>query len=134
MKDWHVFYYSQQDGAYPVEEYIAALPKDDRSKTLAFIGLLKERGPDLPRPYADILEDGIHEPRIKLTGTQTRILYFFCYQNTIILTNVFEKHTDKVPGSEIRTAKKRRADFLARFSEKDIRSGGNEAEKFHRPS
>ena len=64
----------------------------------------------MPRPYADILEEGIHELRIKLTGTQTRILYFFCYQNIIVLTNVFEKHTDKVPKAEIKLAKESRVD------------------------
>ena len=53
-----MFYYSEQDGSRPVEEYVVTLPKNDRLKTLAFIGLLKEHGPDLPRPYADILEEG----------------------------------------------------------------------------
>jgi phage-related protein len=56
-----------------------------------------------------------------LTGTQTRILYFFCYQNSIVLTNVFEKHTDAVPESEIALAKSYRADFLSRYSEKDVK-------------
>ena len=77
----------------------------------------------MPRPYADILEDGIHELRIKLTGTQVRILYFFCYQNIIVLSNVFDKHTDKVPKTEIVMAKDNRMDFLSRFKENDI--GGN---------
>jgi len=68
----------------------------------------------LPRPYADLLEDGIHELRIKLTGTQVRILYFFCYRNTIVLTNVFDKHSDKVPKKQIKLAKENRNDFLTR--------------------
>jgi phage-related protein len=129
MSKWQVFYYPKQDGSRPVEEYIDALSENEQSKTLAFIGMLKEKGPHLARPYADFLVDGIHELRIKLTGTQTRILYFFCYQDTVILTNVFEKHTVQVPVSEINLAKERRADFLARFSENNIRSGGNDVEK-----
>jgi len=75
----------------------------------------------LNRPYADLLEDGIHELRIKLTGKQVRILYFFCYKDIIILTNAFEKHSGKVPKSEIRTAKKNRDDFLGRYTEQEIR-------------
>jgi phage-related protein len=59
------------------------------------------------------LKDGIHELRIKLTGTQTKFLYF--------VTNVFAKHTDAVPESEIRLAKTYRADFLSRYSEKAIK-------------
>ena len=118
---WQLFYYVKQDGTKPVEEYIDKLSCSEQAKTFAFIDHLKESGPNLPRPYADLLEDGIHELRIKLTGEQVRILYFFCYKDIIILTNVFEKHTDKVPKSEIKTAKKNRDDFLGRYTEREIR-------------
>jgi hypothetical protein len=74
---WQIYYYDKSDGVSPVQDYINALPLKERAKTLAFIGLLETHGPNLPRPYADLLKDGIHELRIKLTGTQTRILYFF---------------------------------------------------------
>ena len=104
----------------PVKRYIEKLSIREQAKTMAFIGLLEERGPNLPRPYADLLEDGIHELRIKLKGTQVRILYFFCYKNIIVLTNVFDKHSDKVPKEQIKLAKENRIDFLNRFSEKDI--------------
>jgi phage-related protein len=112
--EWKVTYYSGQDGSIPVKEYIDNLSIGERAKTMAFIGLLEEKGPNLPRPYADLLEDGIHELRIKLKGTQVRILYFFCYQNVIVLTNVFDKHSDKVPKEQIRLAKENRKDFLRR--------------------
>ena len=118
---WQLLYYVKQDGSKPVEEYIRKLSVNERAKTLAFIENLREKGPNLHRPYADLLEDGIHELRVKLTGDQVRILYFFCYKNIIILTNVFEKHTDKVPKSEIKTAKKNRDDFLDRYTEQEIR-------------
>jgi len=117
---WHVTYYVEADGTKPVEVYIKNLSITERAKTLAFINNLEEKGPDLRRPYADLLEDGIHELRIKLTGTQVRILYFFCYKDIMILTNVFDKHTDKVPKSEIKLAKKNRDDFLKRYTEQDI--------------
>jgi phage-related protein len=119
--EWRVYYYDKADKTSPVKDYINTLPLKERAKTLAFIGLLETNGPNLPRPYADLLQDGIHELRIKLTGTQTRILYFFCYQNIIVLTNVFEKHTNNVPESEITLAKAYRSDFLSRYSEQDIR-------------
>jgi phage-related protein len=121
VNDWSIFYYETADEITPVKDYIDCLPIRERVKTLAFIGLLETRGPNLPRPYADLLEDGIHELRIKLKGTQVRILYFFCYRNIVVLTNVFEKHTDVVPESEITLAKSYRADFLTRYSEKDIK-------------
>jgi hypothetical protein len=37
-------------------------------------------GPTLPRPYADLLKDGIHELRIRLSGDHIRMLYFFCFR------------------------------------------------------
>ena len=121
-KKWHITYYSKQDGSKPVEKYLKELPINERAKTLAFIEFLGEKGPNLHRPYADLLEDGIHELRIKLTGTQVRVLYFFCYQNIIVLTNIFDKHTDRVPKEQIKLAKESRTDFLSRFSEKETRS------------
>jgi phage-related protein len=39
----------------------------------------------------------------------------------MILTNIFDKNTDKVPKSEINLAKRNRDDFLRRFTEQDIR-------------
>ena len=118
---WEVIYYFGQDGSNLVEKYIDSLSIREQAKTLAFIGLLEENGPNLPRPYADLLDDGIHELRIKLSGKQVRILYFFCYQNIIVLTNVIDKHSDKVPKEHINLAKERRIDFLIRFSKKDIK-------------
>jgi phage-related protein len=118
---WQVLYYSRKDGSMPVKEYIDSLTLRERAKTMALIELLEDKGPNLPRPYADLLEDGIHELLIKLTGTQVRVLYFFCYQNIIVLTNVFDKHSAKVPKSEINMAKESRVDFFHRYTEKDIR-------------
>jgi hypothetical protein len=118
---WQVLYYFREDGSMPVKEYIDNLSLRERAKTMAFIELLEDKGPNLPRPFADLLEDGIHELRIKLKGTQVRVLYFFCYQNIIVLTNVFNKHLDKVPKGKIKLAKESRMDFLNRFTEKDIR-------------
>jgi phage-related protein len=122
-KGWQILYYSRKNGSMPVKEYIDNLSLRERAKVMAFIGLLEVRGPDLPRPYADLLDEGIHELRIKLTGTRTRILYFFCYEDIIVLTNVFDKHSDKVPYAKIKLAKESRMDFLSRFTANDIRGG-----------
>jgi hypothetical protein len=62
--DWHLLYYIKQDGKKPVEEYIRKLSVNERAKILAFIEHLNEKGPDLHKPYADLLEDGIHELRV----------------------------------------------------------------------
>jgi hypothetical protein len=119
-RKWCVIYYEDKNGDSPVEDFIDSRKKSNQAKLFSFISLLEEQGPNLPRPYADLLKDGIHELRVKLSGDQIRVLYFFCYKDFIILTHAFIKTTDKVPISEIEKAKKYQKDFLARIDEKKL--------------
>lgn len=118
---WHVIYYEAPDGSCPVREFIDSRDERNQAKLLAVIEALEVRGPTLPRPFADLLEDGIHELRVKLSGSQVRVLYFFCYGGFIVLTNVLVKTTAKVPAADIREAGRCRGDFLARVDEKKLR-------------
>jgi len=104
-----------EDGVCPVKDFIDGLNLKNRAKITAWIDKLEELGPNLPRPFADLLEDGIHELRVKLSGSQIRVLYFFCYQKNIVLSNQFIKNTEKVPREYIEIAKKCRFDFKKRF-------------------
>lgn len=113
---WKVIYYETTKGFCPVETFINSRGVNNRAKILSLVAQLEQDGPNLPRPYADLLEDGIHELRIKLSGRQYRSLYFFCYQEYIVLTHFFEKKTKRVPKKEITKAKTYRFDFLARYS------------------
>jgi len=126
MKNWKIIYYETIEGECPVEDFISSKSINNRAKILGLISFLEEKGPNLPRPYADLLADGIHELRIKLSGDQLRILYFFCYKDYIILTHPFIKRTDKVPIPQIDKAKKCREDFLKRFDEKTLLEVYNE--------
>jgi len=92
-----IVYYESVPGNCPVEDFINSRKERNQVKILNQIELLEEYGPQLPRPYADILTDGIHELRIKLSGNQFRALYFFVYKDYIVMTHVFNKTTDKVP-------------------------------------
>lgn len=118
--DWLVLYYKTPDGKCPVRELIDSRKGRDQAKIFALISALQDRGPTLPRPYADLLEDGIHELRIRLSGDQFRVLYFFCFRRFIVLTHTFEKVTAEVPRVEIQKVKKYRSDFLSRFKESDL--------------
>ncbi len=123
---WFIIYYTNKDGKCLIEDFINSRKVRNKAKILSFLAILEEKGPTLPRPYADILEDGIHELRIKLSGNQYRILYFFCYKEYIVLTHSFLKTTDKVPISEINFAKECRESFLARITEKELKEAKNE--------
>ena len=125
-KQWTVVYYEDRTGDCPVQDFIDSRSDANQAKILALLKILEERGPNLPRPYADFLRDGIHEIRIKLSGEQTRILYFFCYKEFIVLTHPFIKKTSKVPDVEIKKAINAKSEFLSRFSEKLLREKLNE--------
>lgn len=118
---WQILYYETVEGESPVEKFIDSRKDRDQAKILSWISLLEEQGPNLPRPYADLLTNGIHELRVKLSGDQVRIFYFFCYKDYIILTHAFRKQTISVPHGEIKKAQAYRADFLSRYSEKKIK-------------
>ena len=117
MAGWKIVYYEDSNGVSQVYDFINSQKVANQSKIASWLSLLEEKGPVLPRPYADFLKDGIHELRIKLSGNQFRILYFFCFKDFVVLTNSFTKTTSRVPVKQIRMAKKHREDFLARYSE-----------------
>lgn len=110
-----VVYYESVQGESPMNEFLDSLKERNQVKVINQVRLLEEYGPQLPRPYADLLEDGIHELRVKLSGDQVRAMYFFTYRHYIVMTHVFIKNSSKVPKAEINQAKKYREDFLKRF-------------------
>ena len=126
MPGWKIIYYETKDGGCPVEDFINSKSINNKAKIFSLLTILEEKGPNLPRPYADFLKEGIHELRVKLSGDQTRILYFFCYKDFIILTHGFNKKTERVPENEIKKAVKHREDFLLRFTESRLREVHNE--------
>ena len=115
---WIVKYYKDLEGNCEVKEFIENLKTKQQGKVLAWIDMLKKEGPALPRPFADLLRDGIHELRIKISGNQMRVLYFFIFQNYIILTHAIRKKQSKVPEKEINKAKKMKDDFNSKFKNK----------------
>jgi hypothetical protein len=109
---WHILFCDEQIRSCPVSEFIDACPPKHQIKVLRFLSLLESEGPTLPRPYADTLVEGIHELRIKLSGDQIRLLYFFAHQKFIVLYFAFVKSTSKVPPKFIRKVIEYREQFL----------------------
>jgi hypothetical protein len=125
-KKWVVLYYQTGDGHCEVEKFIDSLSVRNQTKVFNWISALEDYGPHLPRPFADLVEDGIHELRIKLSGNQYRILYFFCYGDYIILSHAFRKSVDKVPEAEIHKAQKNRCDYLQRHTKISLQEQAHE--------
>ena len=114
MADFKLIAYEKENGEVPVEEFLDSVNPKMRAKIYGLMGILQEKGNMLREPYSKHLEDGIFELRCKFGSDITRVLYFFYYEEKIIMTNGFVKKTQKTPKEEIQIAKDRRKDFIER--------------------
>lgn len=114
---FEVQFYEKADGDIPVENFLNSLDIKMRNKILMILNVLQEKGNQLREPYSKHLEDGIFEVRGKIGNDISRVLYFFYYNEKIILTNGFIKKTQKTPKREIDLAKKYRKEYIERFGE-----------------
>ncbi len=120
-RKWNILFCDPFMKPCPVSEFIDACSPEHQVKVLHFLELLEEMGPTLPRPYADLLVDGIHELRVSLSGDHMRILYFFCFENYIIVYRALRKHTSRVPDEYIRETRRYRDLFLRRMDQDALR-------------
>jgi len=61
---YRVIFFTSIKGDCPIKKFLIGIDKKPRAKILKFIGHLEKNGPNLPRPYADILRDKIRELRV----------------------------------------------------------------------
>ena len=120
-KKWTILYCDAQLKICPISDFIDTLPAKHQIKILRFLELLEEMGPTLPRPYTDILQDGIHELRITLSGDPVRFLYFFCFKDYIVFYHAFWKNTDRVPSKYISKTIRYREELLARTDKNQLK-------------
>jgi len=99
-----------------VKEFLHGLDKKTRAKAYAWLTLLSEEGPNLKRPYADIVQDKIRELRVKFSKTNVRLLYFFLHKNEAVLLHGFKKKDQTIDTQEIDTARQRMKDWIARHA------------------
>lgn len=116
---YQVLFYENAKGECPIEGFLSSLSVKVRAKIAKWIEKLEEYGPDLPRPYADIVRGKIRELRVIFASGQYRFLYFF-YNKYIIITHGFIKKTDRVPGGELERAENLMSDFEERIRKGDI--------------
>jgi phage-related protein len=100
----NIYYFVDEKGCKPVEEFIRALPIKERAKIFAYIMELKHQGHNLRRPMADYLGNGIYELRPK----DNRIFYFFLLKDSAVLVHAIKKKTDKIPEEDLKLCLKRK--------------------------
>ncbi len=110
---YKVEFYEDERGICPVVEFLNGLQTKIRAKVAKWIDKLGEEGPDLPRPYADLVRGKVRELRVGFGSNEYRFLYFF-FGKMIIITHGFLKKTDKIPPGEIERAERIIQDFFQR--------------------
>ena len=108
-------FYATEEGKEPVAEFLDSLDNKMAAKLVGLMEVLEEKGTELRMPYSEHLEDGIFELRCKQGSNITRALYFFYIGKKIVVTNGFVKKTQKTPPNELKIAKTRRDDWIARY-------------------
>ncbi len=108
-------FYTTASGRCPVREHLDTLPE----KTVRKIAWVLRAVRDLERVPANYLKklvntDDIWEVRVDVGRNTFRLLGFFNGQELIVLTNSFQKKSQKTPQGEIRLAAERKADHLNR--------------------
>jgi len=109
-----VTFYKTIDGKCPVAEFIDAQPLKVAAK-IAWVLKLVQELEVIPKSYfKKITDTEFYECRIEMSGNIYRILGFFYNGNLVVLTNGFQKKTQKTPTKEIDICKQRMKDFISR--------------------
>lgn len=120
-KNWQILFCDEDDRSCTITDFLESLPQEGQIKLLKFLELLSKTGPQLTRPYSDLLHDGIHELRFRQGRSYIRILYFFVYGDYIILQSGLRKKTDRIPDNLIKKAISYRDHILEKYTENDLK-------------
>lgn len=112
---YNIVFYTAERGDSPLDDFLDGLDKKSRAKVAAYLSILEEQGPNLKRPYADIVRGKIRELRIHYSSNQFRILYFFQMVDQIVLVHALAKKTQSLKKQDIDLAEKRMEDWIRRF-------------------
>ena len=110
-----ISFYTTKSGKCPVKSYLDTLSDIQVTKIAWVLKLVREL--DLvPAKYFTKLKntDDIWEVRVDVGNNTFRLLGFFQGREIIILTNSFQKKSQKTPINEIKLAEKRKKEFLSR--------------------
>ncbi len=109
-----IIFYRTEKGNSPVEEFLESLTDKQAQKVAWTLRVIRDL--DLvPQEYFKKLKPTqIWEVRVQVGNNIFRILGFIDGKELIVLTNGFQKKTQKTPKKEIELAEKRMKDYLRR--------------------
>lgn len=84
---------------------------EELADLLALLGTGQSIGLPASRPMP-VIENGVHELRIRDRFGNFRIFYFTKFEGAILVFHLFKKKTEQTPKNEIEVAKKRLKEML----------------------
>jgi len=112
-----ILFYRTKSDECPVEDFLDTLDGKQAQK-VAWVMQAVEELEKVPTTYLKKLVNtkGIWEIRVQMGSNIFRFLGFFNQGDFIVLTNGFQKKTQKTPKSEILLSEQRKQDYLERNS------------------
>lgn len=117
---YKVIFYQTRNKDCPVDDFLDPMNMKHRAEFLLWLEQFEIQGPNLKRPYADIVKGKIRELRILFGSNTYRIFYFFFIRNMIILTHGLVKKSNEIPTCEIERAENYNHDFINRYNKGEI--------------
>jgi phage-related protein len=110
-----ISFYKTDSGKCPVEEHLDSLTDTQVAKTTWVLKLIRETQNVSSKYFKKLVNtDDIWEVRVSVGNNIFRLLGFIQNQELIILTNSFQKKSQKTPQKEIKLAERRKKDYLSR--------------------
>jgi len=108
-------FYKTATGVSPVEDFLDTLSDTQTKKILWVMKLVRELNPVPSQYFAKMLNtDEIWEVRVQMGGNIFRLLGFIEGDRLVILTNGFQKKSQKTPRREIELAEARKREHQGR--------------------
>ena len=110
-----ILFYKEENGKSPIIDFLDNLNSKHALKVTWVLNLIEEHD-QIPKTYFKKLvnTDDIWEVRVQSGNDIYRLLCFKSNNRIIVLTNGFQKKTQKTPKNEIVLSEKRKKDWLRR--------------------
>jgi len=110
-----ILFYLTGAGKCPVQEHLDTLSDKQVTKIAWILKIVREIHPVSSNYFKKLVNTAdIWEVRVDVGRNTFRLLGFFPDRELIILTNSFQKKSQKTPPKEIKLAEKRKRDYLNR--------------------
>lgn len=123
--EFELVFYQKKNGECPIANFIASLNPEMRLKMMKSMDKLEILGNRPQGDFSKYIGEGFFEIRAQNKTDISRIMFFFDKNKQVVLTHGFIKKTQRMPASELETAKRYRDDYFAREKEREIERARN---------